>query len=201
MKTIHYISLYLAIAFSLMSTSLFATHDTNEKYDGTIHSFRWLKQPIDVSSVTVRKEPGEQVQLAQFKGKIVMLNLWASWCAPCIQEIPALDRLQKSHGGDDFTIVPVTIDVEPATAKEVFTQLKVEALPFYKETADAMAKFFPVDVLPTNIIIGRDGKAIGLLRSTLNWDDDEAKQLISRLIEGVNVETLRSEKLLPKTAE
>lgn len=189
-----YSSLLLAMAICLFSAAAPATHETNESYDGTINSFRWLKSPITVGEVLMRNDQGERIALSRFKGQIVLLNLWASWCKPCATELPALDRLQQRLGGDDFVIVAVSLDSDVDLARQMFADLSVESMAFYSETAEQLAKYFPVDVLPTNFLIDRDSRVMGLLRSNLNWDDSESENLINRLIAGVSAATLRAEK-------
>ncbi|MEO2174065.1 MAG: TlpA disulfide reductase family protein [bacterium] len=170
------------------------THITNESYDGSIGSFRWLKSPIDVGEVLIRNEQGEHVALTGFSGKIVLLNLWASWCAPCIKELPALDRMQQRLGGDDFVIVAVSLDSDIDLARQMFTRLSIQSMALYTESAESLGRHFPLDVLPTSVVIDRDGQAMGLLRSSLNWDDPEVDSLVNRLIAGVSAATFRAEK-------
>lgn len=198
---INFTLLLLLIATSPFSTTVLATHETTERYDGTINSFRWLKNPIDVAEVSIHNDQGEGFALSRFDGKIVLLNLWASWCKPCIYELPALDRLQKRLGGDDFIVVAVSIDSEPELARRMFVDLSIGSMVFYHENADAMGRHFPVDVLPTTFMIDRDGRVLGLLRSSLDWDNTESDKLINRLIAGVNVATLRAEKAQRQQAE
>jgi len=182
------------MAISLFSATAPATHETNESYDGTINSLRWLESPITVAEVLIRNEQGGRIALSRFRGQIVLLNLWASWCKPCAMELPALDRLQQRLGGDDFIVVAVSLDSDPELARQMFADLSIESMAFYSETAEQLAKNFPVDVLPTNLLIDRDSRVMGLLRASLNWDDSESENLINRLIAGVSAATLRAEK-------
>jgi len=201
MKYHVYPALILAIIISLFSAMATATHQTDEKYDDSIYSFRWLKNPIGLGKVQIRDQKGNQIGLSQFSGKIVLLNLWATWCAPCVKELPALDRLQQHLGGKDFDIIAVSIDSEPDLATKMFNDMSIEHLPFYRETPEAMGRYFPVDVLPTSILIDRENQAIALLRSSLDWDKAESIKLINRLIAGVSVATLKAENAQHITAE
>lgn len=189
-----YSSILLALAISLVGFKALATHKTNESYDGTIKSFRWLESPITVAEVLIRNEQKESIELARFNGKIVLLNLWASWCPPCIKELPALDRLQQRLGGDDFIVVAVSLDDDPNLARQMFSDLSIQSMVLYSQSAENLGRHFPVDVLPTTFLIDRDGRAMGLLRSSINWDDPELDSLINRLIAGVTSATLRAEK-------
>jgi len=189
-----YSSILLVLAISLAGFQALATHKTNETYDGTIKSFRWLKSSITVAEVLIQNEQQESLELARFNGKIVLLNLWATWCPPCVKELPALDRLQQRLGGDDFIIVAVSLDDDLNLARQMFSRLSIQSLELYSQTAENLGRHVPVDVLPTTFLIDRDGQAMGLLRSSINWDDPELDNLINRLIAGVSSATLRAEK-------
>jgi len=184
-------SIFFLVFLLTCSMNVFANHDSNEVYDGTINSFRWLKKPLSVNHVTVKDEHGESVSISQFNGKIVLLNLWASWCKPCITELPALDRLQNRMNRSDFVILAVTIDEDISEAKAVFSdKLKLKGLGFYRESAEVLGQDFPVDVLPTSIIIDRQGHAMGLLRSNINWDEERTDLLINLLVSGSSTTSL-----------
>ena len=135
--------------------------------------------------ISIEHWPDKRVSLSSFRGKIVLLNLWASWCPPCVRELPALDRLQQRLGGEDFEVVAISLDrsVEPARAMFV-DRLALEHLDFFIEPAESLGKFFPVDVLPSNFIIDRDGRAIGMLRSYVDWESRAADEFVERLIDG-----------------
>ena len=189
-----FISPCLVATLCLFSAIASATHSSNENYDGSVDSFRWLKRPLDVAEVTIRNDRGEQVPMSGFAGKIVLLNLWASWCKPCVKELPALDRLQQRLGGSDFVVVAVTLDEVVALAQQFYVDLSIDAMAMYHESADHMGRHFPVDVLPATFILDRQGQAMGMLRSSIDWDDARTDTLIERLIAGVNAATLRAEK-------
>lgn len=201
MKYHVYSSFWLAMVIALFSALASASHRTNEKYDGTINSFRWLKNPIVVTEVLIREEQGGRIPLSRFKGKIVLLNLWASWCPPCVKELPALDRLQQRLGGNNFIVVAVSVDSEPELARKMFDDLSIESIALYRESIEAMGRHFPVDVLPATVMVDREGRAMGLLRSSLDWDNSESDTLIKRLIEGVSSDALRAEQAQRQAAQ
>lgn len=188
-------SIFFLVFLITFSTNVFANHESNELYDGTINSFRWLKKPISVNHVTVKDEHGEKVGISKFNGKIVLLNLWASWCKPCIAELPSLDRLQNRMDSSDFVVLAVSIDEDINEAKKIFSgKLQVKSLDFYRESAELLGQDFPVDVIPTSIIIDREGQAMGLLRSNFDWDGPKTDMLINLLVSGTTTTTLISDK-------
>lgn len=179
----------------LTSTSAPAASKTNETYDGTINSFRWLKRPMPVNHVLIQNDRGEQVGLSQFNGKIVLLNLWASWCKPCIEELPALDRLQDRLSGRDFVIVTIALDEDIDEARQMFFDtLSIQSMGFYHESTERLGRDFPVDIVPASFLIDREGRAVGFLRSSIGWAEPDADTLIKRLIAGVSPATLEAEK-------
>lgn len=191
------IAFYLALALMFFSigTQVLADHEASEPSDGSVDSFRWLTSPLPVSRVAIHDGQGKKIALSRFKGKIVLLNIWASWCPPCIRELPALDRLQQRLGGDDFEVVVVSIDSDPELARQMFSdQLSLEHLQLYLAPAEQLGKSFPVDVLPSSFFVDRQGQAMGLLRSYVEWDAALADTLIKRLIDGVEASTLKMEK-------
>ncbi len=162
-----------------------ASHEANEPSDGTVNSFRWLKEPVVLPETSIQQAPGERVSLSSFKGRVVLLNLWATWCPPCVHELPALDRLQQRHGGEDFVVVAVSVDQDPELARNLFKdRLALSHLEFYVEPPANMAKIFPLDVLPSNFILDREGRVIGVLRSYVDWDSPVADVFVERLTAG-----------------
>lgn len=127
---------------------------------------------------------GEKKTLADFRGKTVLLNLWATWCIPCREEMPALDKLQAKLGGPDFEVVAVSIDTARLEKRKAFlAEAGVEKLAFY---SDASADIFQrlkragkVTGLPTTLLIDRSGCEIGILAGPADWASDEAIRLIS----------------------
>jgi thiol-disulfide isomerase/thioredoxin len=115
----------------------------------------------------------------------VLLNFWAAWCPPCVRELPALDRLQRRLGGEQFSVVAISLDQSPQVAHRMFAdRLALQHLDFLTEPAERMGKYLPVDVLPTNFIIDRDGRVIGVLRSFVDWDSPAADHFVEHLLDG-----------------
>lgn len=175
----------LLLAAALYSTQAPAYHEASEPSDGTVDSFRWLQQPLPLSEISVAQWSGKRVSLSRYKGKIVLLNFWAAWCPPCVRELPALDRLQQRQGGEQFSVVAISLDSSPQAAREMFVdRLALEHLDFLLEPAEQLGKHLPVDVLPSNFIIDRDGRVIGVLRSFVDWDSPAADEFIEHLLDG-----------------
>lgn len=197
-----YSPLLLVFLMSLFSTETLATRNVAENYDGTVNSFRWLKRPIAVSHVQFRNAQEKQVGLSLFNGKIILLNLWATWCPPCIKELPALDRLQQRLGKDDFEIVAISLGDDVKLAGEMFFDtLLIKSMALYIESAENLGRDFPVDVVPASFLIDRKGQAMGVLRGYVDWDSADTDVIIKRLIAGVTAASLRAEKAQQQQAE
>ena len=175
----------LLLAWALFSGQAIASHEASEPSDGTVNSFRWLRTPAVLPEFSVEHWPGKRVSLDRYRGKIVLLNLWASWCPPCVRELPALDRLQQRLGGEDFVVLAISVDRSPEPARRMFVdRLALEHLDFLIEPPEKLAQYFPVDVLPSNFVLDREGHVIGLLRSYVEWDGPLADEFVKRLIDG-----------------
>jgi thiol-disulfide isomerase/thioredoxin len=102
---------------------------------GTVASFVLADRPEPAPEITFSDAAGNTLRLADFKGKVVLVNLWATWCAPCVKEMPALDRLQAKLGGADFAVLALSIDREGlAKVQPFFDAHKIAALAPYLDT-------------------------------------------------------------------
>ncbi len=111
-------------------------------------------------------------------------------------------RRGRSVRYENFVVVAVSIDTDPEQARKMFfDQLSMEHLKLYLEPAEQLGKYFPVDVLPSSFFLDRNGQAMGLLRSYVEWDDLLVDTLIKRLIDGVKASTLRMENRQPEPAQ
>lgn len=160
-----------------------ATHAASEPSDGTVGSFRQLNPPREPPYFEILDADGRVVTVADFRGKVVLLNLWATWCAPCIREMPALDSLQAGIGKDDFLVVPVSLDREGRPVVEAFyKRLGLRHLGMYLDPELRIEAAFPIDALPANFLFDREGRVTAFLRSYVDWAAPEAEAMIRRLI-------------------
>ena len=140
--------------------------------------------PRDLLSPPFVDGDGHELTLADFEGRVVLLNIWATWCAPCREEMPTLDALQARLGGPDFHVVPLSIDragLEPV--RRFYEEIGVRHLDMYlAEDIRAMLAFAVVG-LPTTILIDRAGHERGRLAGPAQWDSPEAVAQIQSLID------------------
>jgi len=122
---------------------------------------------------------GNPVRLSDKRGRVVVLNLWATWCAPCVREMPALDRLQALEGGPDVEVVALSLDRGGiAQVGPFFDRLGLNNLSVYIDQPSEAMKAFRPRGLPTTIVLGRDGRELGRVEGELAWDGDAGRKIV-----------------------
>lgn len=142
-----------------------------------------------LSELSFLSPEGTQLSLADFKGRTVLLNLWATWCVPCRAEMPALNALQEKLGSKTFEVVAVNIDTrDPEKATQWLKDNQIDHL---KPYSDPKAKIFQTlrsdgkaFGMPTTILIDENGCALGHLGGAAEWSSDDAVALIREAIGG-----------------
>lgn len=125
-----------------------------------------------------------QATLADYAGKYVLVNFWATWCAPCRKEMPQLNTLQKEFGGEDFEVLTIaTGRNSPQGIRKFFEEAGVDSLPRHQDPKQALASQMGIFGLPISVIIDPQGKEIARLRGDAEWDSESAKSIIKALIE------------------
>jgi thiol-disulfide isomerase/thioredoxin len=153
----------------------------------------------EVAAVEIRSRPqpapelaftgpdGQPMTLASLKGKTVLVNLWATWCAPCLKEMPSLDALQKEMGGPDFAVVAINIDTRNLDKPKTWlAENKITALPFYGDpqaaTFQALRAAYKVEGMPVSIIVDKAGCELGIIQGPADWASADSKALMKAAI-------------------
>ncbi|MDR3516188.1 MAG: TlpA disulfide reductase family protein [Azospirillaceae bacterium] len=140
--------------------------------------------PRAVPSLRFVDGDGHTVGLGDFAGKVVLLNLWATWCGPCVREMPSLDRLQATMGGSDFVVIALSVDRGGlATVVPFFQRTGVRSLPIYLDPAGGAAQRLGVRGLPTTLLIDRDGHEVARAEGAVDWTGADATTAITRLLD------------------
>ncbi|MDX2265489.1 MAG: TlpA disulfide reductase family protein [Hyphomicrobiales bacterium] len=131
--------------------------------------------PSPVADVTFQDGQRRTLSLRDWRGKVVVLNLWATWCAPCKVEMPTLDRLQATLGGEDFEVVALSLDrAGPDAPRRFFEQIGARSLGLYIDQSGAAGFKLKAGGLPVTIVIDREGREVARLAGTAEWDSPEA---------------------------
>lgn len=147
-------------------------------------AFVHKKSPVELPEITFNDADGNALTLANFKGKTILLNLWATWCAPCREEMPALDRLQKELGGEKFEVVALSLDRKGAEASQKFLdETKANNLKLYIDASAKQGTVLKIVGMPTTILINKDGQELGRLAGPAEWDSPDAKKLIEAALQ------------------
>jgi len=181
--------LYICLAGFLLWTipprSLLANGDVLPTMNGLLRPFIYLKNPEPAPITPFYTETGGIRNLTNYRGKVVLLNVWAAWCVPCLYELPMLDRLAADFSGEDFAVVTVSIDEDGVKAvKRYFKRLKIKNLPAFTDPLARSVDAFNIENgFPWTFVIDRDGRLQGYIKGAAKWDDPDGKKLIRYFLE------------------
>jgi len=146
--------------------------------------FALAAQPQPAPAAEFKTAAGKRLTLGDFRGRVVLLNIWATWCGPCRSEMPSLDRLQAQHRHDGLAVLTVSVDSDGSLAvRRFFEQSGIRNLTPYLDADNATARAFGAHAIPTTLLIGRDGKVIGSIVGAMEWDSPDAVALIRHYLE------------------
>ena len=154
-------------------------------FNGAARQFTLLEPLKKAPFAAVEDENGKPVDLAErLKGKVVLVNFWATWCAPCITELPTLDKLQSELGGAKFEVVAVSVDLRGMEKVGPFGKEKgFKHLAIRLDQRASMMKAFGTHGLPTTFLVDREGNVVGYLEGHADWASPEAKALMRYYLE------------------
>lgn len=146
---------------------------------GAMERFKLAAQPKPLPDLEIQNADDKPMKLGDFKGKVVLLNFWATWCAPCVKEMPSLDRLQAAFPKDEFLIVPLSID-GPSKPKVApfYKDQKLANLGIYFDKGRKAMQGLDVTLLPTSILIDPTGRELGRIEGDADWDMPESIELM-----------------------
>jgi len=176
------------LAATLATACIFATAGAvaaePPKFAGMFGDFSPIDPPLQIEAPNFQDKLGQPVNLEAFKGKVVVLNFWATWCPPCVAEMPALDALQSELGGKDFIVIAVSTDREGIKKSAPFyRRAGITHLALYNDTrGNLIGAFQAKTVLPITIVLDREGRVVGRMEGAARWDSTEAKALIAHYL-------------------
>jgi peroxiredoxin len=125
---------------------------------------------------------GEKVPLKTFKGKIIFLNFWASWCGPCKEEMPSMETLYQQYKGRDFIFLTISLDYGGTELVKKFIEKHGYHFPVLLDPQGRTLDLFEINKLPATIIIDKNGKMIGRAIGSRNWSSPEVFSLIDQML-------------------
>jgi thiol-disulfide isomerase/thioredoxin len=147
-------------------------------------------EPRTVPAIQFTDADGRPLTLADFRGRVVLLNIWATWCVPCRKEMPALDRLEGKLGGRDFIVLPLSIDRNGLPAvKPFYQELGLEKLGIYLDPSGRGSRALAIPGVPATILIDREGREAARKMGPAEWDGAEMIALIRRYLSSSAAET------------
>ena len=147
-----------------------------------LEDFELSKEKKNISNLIFKDHKEKEISFSDFKGKILLVNFWATWCAPCIKEMPSLDRL-KSKVDVDFDVIAISVDrdgVEKVT--DFFDENKISNLEKFFDIKNSLAKEMNLYGVPTSFFINKEGDLIGYYHGDMEWDNDTVINFINYLI-------------------
>ena len=124
-------------------------------------------------------DAGQPRALAEFRGRSIVLNIWATWCIPCRKEMPTLDHLQAMLAGSDAFVMPLSVDRQGLSAvRDFYKEIGIRSLGVYVDPSGDTSSLLGIPGIPTTLLVDRDGREIGRKIGPLAWDDPEIVALI-----------------------
>ena len=130
---------------------------------------------------TLKSNTGKNIKLSELRGQVVLLNFWASWCGPCRQEMPLLEKLHQRYSALGFTVLGVNVEEEPSKAKTLLKDIRV-SFPILFDTQNTVSKQYKVSAMPSTVMIDRDGNMRYLHKGYKPGDEAQYKKWVKQLI-------------------
>jgi thiol-disulfide isomerase/thioredoxin len=150
---------------------------------GDMRKLIFHSAPMDTTDVAFMGENGQEMTLADYAGKTVVLNFWATWCNPCRTEMPHLSALQDQLGSDTFEVVTVATGRNPiAGMQRFFEEVGVDNLPLHTDAQQGFARNLGVLGLPATLIIDPEGRELGRMLGEADWSSDNAIAILQAIM-------------------
>lgn len=174
----------LSVAFAGGAYAYLGMQQANKPIESTVDRINILPQTYPIEAVAFSDVNGKPIDFSQYKGKVVMVNMWATWCPPCVRELPAIERLATKFKADEFALLPISIDAGGKQQVQSFlTSLGMANFNSYYDPKQNLGQVFPLDTIPATFILDQNGQLIAFVRSFVDWDDVKVVSLIQDFID------------------
>ena len=147
-----------------------------------LEDFELSKEKKNISNLTFKDYQEKKISFSDFKGKILLVNFWATWCAPCIKEMPSLDRLKSKIKGN-FDVVAISVDRDGVSkVTDFFNNNKITYLERFFDIKNSIAKEIGLFGVPTSYFVNKNGEIIGYYQGDMEWDNKTVIEFINYLI-------------------
>ena len=178
-----FISIFLIL--TIISSSSYSKEEKgiiNSFLKEELENFELSKEKKNISDLKFKDDEGKEISFSDFQDKILLVNFWATWCAPCIKEMPSLDRLKKKIN-KNFDVIAISVDRDGVKkVKDFFNEYKITNLKKYFDIKNSLAKEMNLIGLPTSFFINKKGDLIGYFQGDLEWDNNTVIEFINYLI-------------------
>ena len=170
----------LSLKLFLFFIYLLFISNTSADQKPDIKNLKIHKDPKQVSNIVFKDYKDLAVSLEDFKDSLVLINFWATWCAPCKEEMPSLDILQSNKKINNLIILPINVGKENVNkAKKFFEDLKIKNLKLYYDDSVKLANNFSLIGLPTTILINKNGEEFARILGSIDFEDENFIEWLS----------------------
>ena len=166
----------------LPSVKVYETGQALEK-PAVLRNFVEFHSARKVPDLRIYTLDGTEVDLKDYRGEVIILNIWATWCTPCVQEIPEILSLQKQLKDKKVKLIGVAIDNSVSTISRFLKRMKFQSLQTWVDPTQSVGRIIPLTLVPTNYVLDGRGNLIGEIKGFVPWSNPEVLQFINKLAE------------------
>ena len=176
-------SIAAIVAFWLTQSSPTRNFSQSNLPPGTLEKLQWHATPKKVVPVSFKNHKNQEISLTDFLGTPILLNFWATWCAPCIAEMPALDQLQSSFSAQTFAVIALSLDRGGLEDIDPFwEEAQISALEKYFSASMSVTQALGVRGIPTTLLIDKNGRELARLEGPADWGNPETIKYLRTII-------------------
>lgn len=186
--------IFFIIIASLLSVLSYYLLDKGQLYksikplaEGKLSAIEIYDNPKIAPLTLFEDREGNSLNLTDMAGKTVLVNFWATWCVPCLVEMPSLNRLQKAMGSDEFAVITISIDRQGyEVIDQFFNDMNIDALPAYLDHSNKLSLEVGAVGLPTSILLDKNSKIVARVVGPLEWDSENVMNFLDAAIKAQN---------------